>query len=221
MIPGPTYVFQCPQCHNLLTRESLVSGNTFHSTGYSDGKLIAPMLPDFPNLTKCKKCNHLFWLSKLEEIGTFNYGEKGKLEWQNADEAEFLSIDDYFRALDSGVIIGKGEEGFVRQQIWWAFNDRTRAEGIIFTDNNDESLYIHNCLDFIEFLDPENENEKMLIAEVYRNMGNFGRCLELIEDIRDDELSGIVVNLRSECGKKNRWVIPLEKVVQPTYDGDD
>jgi hypothetical protein len=221
MIPGPSYVYQCPQCQNLLTRDSLASGNTFHSTWYSDGKLIAPMLPDFPNLTKCKKCNHLFWLNKLKEIGTFYFGDNGMLDWQNADEAEFLSLDDYFRAIELGVTEDKGEEGFVRQQIWWSFNDRVREHRNIFNDEAEESLYITNCMAFIELLNSANENEKMLIAEVYRNMGNFAKCLELINNIRDNELNWIVVKLRSECEKKNRWVILLEKAAQATYDGDD
>lgn len=54
MIPGPNYVYKCPNCSALLTRESIASGNSFGSKLFSDGKRIAPMNPELPNLTKCR-----------------------------------------------------------------------------------------------------------------------------------------------------------------------
>jgi hypothetical protein len=110
MMPGPDYVYQCPNCGNLITCGSLSSGNTFGAKIYSDGKRIAPMLPEFPDLTKCRKCNSIFWLSKLKKGGTIEWYDNINSDWQYADKAQFLKIDDYFEALDKGLAEDKEEE---------------------------------------------------------------------------------------------------------------
>ena len=71
MIPGPTYLYECPNCQTVITRDSISSGNTFGAVLYSDGKTDAPMLPRFPDLTKCRQCQTIFWLSKTKEIGEY------------------------------------------------------------------------------------------------------------------------------------------------------
>ena len=87
MMPGPDYVYQCPDCGNLITRGSLRSGNTFGAKIYSDGKRIAPMLPEFPDLTKCRKCNSIFWLSKLVELGSYKWNDEIDANWQKIGRA--------------------------------------------------------------------------------------------------------------------------------------
>ena len=126
MEPGPNYIYKCPNCGNLLTNESLMSGNTFGAKIFSDGKRVAPMLPEFPDLTKCRKCNTIFWLSKLEEVGTYQWGYKKSPNWEKADKAKFLNIKDYFKALNDGIAENREEELYIRNRIWWAYNDRTR-----------------------------------------------------------------------------------------------
>jgi hypothetical protein len=52
MRPGPDYIFECPKCSTLIKRGSLKSGNGFGAKLFSDGKQVAPRLPEFPKLTK-------------------------------------------------------------------------------------------------------------------------------------------------------------------------
>jgi hypothetical protein len=68
MLPCPNLIYECPYCGNRLKRKSLASGNTLGAKLYSDGKQIAPMLPDFPNLTKCKKCDNIFYVNDLKKL---------------------------------------------------------------------------------------------------------------------------------------------------------
>ena len=42
-------------------------------------------------------------LDELEEIGAFEWGGTKNSEWQNADNAEFLEIDDYYNAISKGI----------------------------------------------------------------------------------------------------------------------
>jgi hypothetical protein len=167
------------------------------------------MLPEFPNLTKCKKCNTIFWLSKLKEIGTFEWGENNNPQLHNAVGAEFLDIDDYFKTIDSGLATKKGEEIFIRQHIWWAFNDRVRNGDDIFVNENDEKRWEENCKTLIEMLDLQDIDQSITAAELYRNLGCFYKFISIICSIEADDIKWLQDKFKSECDIKNKWVIQL------------
>jgi len=207
MLPGPNYVYKCPNCGNFLTNRSLLSGNTFGARRYSDGKVIAPMFPAIPDLTKCKKCNTIFWLSRLKEIGTYDCGKKQKSAWPDADDAGFLGIDDYFRAIDSGIAENKDMELFIRRSIWWTYNDRHRDGKKMFVDENDEKGWKENCEKLISLLDQSELDLRIMTAELKRNLGDFKGCLDIITSIDDENYYWLKTKFINECEQINRWVI--------------
>lgn len=199
MLPGPDSIYKCPHCENLLKRGSLMSGNTLNSKLYSDGKRVAPMLPDFPNLTKCEKCNNIFWLSNLEEIGGYSKWHDSRIDerfktedmkskWEMADEVAFLGVEDLCRALT--VAKDAKEEKAIRIWIWWTFNDRIRGGGdTLFVETNDKGLWEENCKALIKILDDTDFNEKLMIADLYRNLGEFNNCIDIIDSIDQDDVN--------------------------------
>jgi hypothetical protein len=220
MLPGPFYVYTCPNCGNLLSKGSLMSGNTFGARIFSDGKRIAPMLPEYPNLTKCKKCDRIFWLSKLKEIGTFCWddfpcwldgsgGNPKTLTWRNADSATFLNIDDYQKAIEMGLIENVAEEIMIRQNIWWAYNDRIRDGQNIFTNDEDEERWKDNINLLMNLLDQSDINQRIMVADIYRNLGDFESCIHLIRSIDSIEHYWLKEQFENECKNKNRWVVEI------------
>lgn len=209
MIPGPNYIYKCPNCGNLMARGSMVSGNTFGSKIFSDGRRIAPMLPEFPNLTKCKKCDTIFWLSKIKEIGTVGWGDHENPEWQYVDNVEFLKIDDYFTAIDTGIAESKEEELIIRRKIWWAYNDRKRNDHTMFVDVNDILKWEANIIELINLFDQNDIDQRIVVAELNRNLGDFEKCKSLMESIDDEDLNWLKEKFITECEKKNRNVIEL------------
>lgn len=210
MLPGPNQVYECPLCKKLLFRRSLMSGNTFGAEVFSDGKRIAPMLPEYPNLTKCPECNSMFWLSNLEEIGSFSSREsRVNSEWEKAIEVEFLTIYEYQLAIEKKVFTTKGEESFIRQRIWWGFNDRIRDGNPIFSSSEDVLLWTSNAYRLIELLDIEELNHKIMIAELHRNLEDFNACMEIINSIEDPQLDFVKNAFERECLKKNAEVFQL------------
>lgn len=207
MLPGPELVYKCPNCDNLIKNGSLMSGNTIGALIFSDGKRIAPMLPEFPDLTICKKCDHIFWLSKLKEIGSFNWGQN--FQEQNVDDAEFLTIDEYFRALELGVPDNIEEEIFIRQRILWTFNDRVRDGEKLFNSENDNAKWKSNIDRLITILDKDEIDNKIMIAELNRALGNFDKCLTIIDGIEIPELDWLKEAFRKECNNKNQKVFQL------------
>lgn len=209
MLLGPTYVYKCSNCDNLLQKGSIISGNSIGAKLYSDGKLIARMFPDFPNLTKCKKCDTIFWISKQKEIGEYGWFEGEDSEWSDADNVEFLDIDDYFRALDEKLDENDKENLYIRTQIWWSYNDRTRKGEELFTDKNDEIRWRENCKTLLLILNHKILDQRIMIAELYRNLGEFENCISTIKSIRKRKLKWLKEKFINECKLKNSYVIQL------------
>src|SRR6056297_3076523 len=159
MLLGPNYIYECPKCGNLVTVESIMSGNTFGAVFYSDGKHFAPMLPEFPDLTRCNNCHNFLWLHKLTPIGEYYPGEDTKAEWQNAQEARFLEIDEYFEALTAKNAENETDERFIRQKIWQGYNDRTRQNKRMFKNREDKNRWKSNIQKLISLLSPADPDQ--------------------------------------------------------------
>ena len=167
------------------------------------------MLPEFPDLTKCRKCNSIFWLSKLVELGSYKWNDEIDANWQNADKARFLKIDDYFEALDKGLAEDKKEEFYIRQRIWWSYNDRTRQGKEIFKNEEDELPWKENLNQLLSLLDLSDVNQRMMAAEIHRNLGAFENCISLIETIDDNNLNWLKEKFLAECERNNNLTVLL------------
>jgi hypothetical protein len=200
MKPGPDIIYKCPKCGVFLKRGSLMSGNTFGAQLYSDGKRISPMLPDFPNLTKCKKCDSIFWISELDKIGELRWGETSHPEWENADEVDFLCLKDLFRALKTAK--NQGEEKLIRIWIWQAFNDRVRTDGNLFLESKGNILWKENCHALLKLLHRDEVNDKLMMAELYRNLKEFEKCIEILDSIVEIDLNWIKDRMKRHAERK-------------------
>ena len=208
--PGPDYIYECPNCSNLLRKPTLMSGNTFWATFYSDGRMNAPMLPDLPDLTKCRRCDTVLWLSYMEKIGYEWFGRDGKAEWRDADRAEFLDVADLARFLEWDLVKNDQQrELTVRQRIWWTFNDRTRQGKDLLVDENEEGLWRSNCLRLIELLDMRNIHERFIVAELYRNLGKFEESIALLNTIIFEEHRSRVELLIDASQQGNKLTLQL------------
>lgn len=209
MLPGPNLIYKCPNCDNILQNQSLLSGNTFDSKIYSDGKRIYPMLPDFPDLTKCKKCDHIFWLSNTKEIGSYNWDDVQNLLWQNADNAEFLTVDEYFIALSLFEAHDGSEEFFIRQRVWWAFNDRVRHGNDLYNSEEEKTRWESNINGLINILDPADVSQLLMIAELNRNLGNFEISLTIFESLNIPDFDWLKEAFIKNCSDRNQLVFQL------------
>lgn len=207
---GPAYIYECSNCGNLLRRVSLQSGNNFGELVYSDGNSFAPMLWGFPQLVKCPKCQTFLWMKRLKEVGQYDLNEKQiNPSWKNAHSVSFLDIDDYYLALEK-IKLNKKNEIFIRIRIWWEFNNKLRDGDKTF-DLQEERHWEKNCERLLELLKPTNINMQITIAELYRNLGAFEKCMELIQAINDDDYAWIKNIFMKECGKQNKYVVRLKR----------
>jgi len=125
----------------------------------------------------------------------------------------FLSAHEYGEAIDAGMARNRDEEIYLRQNMWWRFNHRTRGGEKLFAGDGDKTLYESNCERLIALLqESERPDRKPLIAELHRNLGRFDKCaevLETLETIDDKEHAESVERLKKECLAKNSETVRL------------
>jgi hypothetical protein len=188
-----------------------MSGNTIGADFYSDGSFFAPMMPVFPQITICHDCDTIFWLNETNETGMWHWGEKTNPAWENAVYARFLSIEEYFSALEMNLANNKADEFYIRQQIWWGFNNAHRYKNESNTDASENILWTVNIHKLLGLLDSSNNNDLIMKAELHRNLGNFDTCLQVLDSIVNPEVEWLKNIMIKACKAKNRKVIQLKQ----------
>jgi len=207
MIPGPTLIIPCPQCGHQSKKRTLISGNTFGAELWSDGKQIAPMLPRFPWLVKCKKCGQFFHTEENMAIRKLNWDDEDKQLYENVNFFEFPSFNEYFEAL--GV---EEDEQYLRFMIFTSFNDYVRNKReeqiteemqMLYEDNLKSVLYL------IEESEKQDFNTLMTRIEINLELGRFDKCFELLNTITDEKYKDIKSKFMDEVVRNNRKVFRL------------
>ena len=132
------------------------------------------MLPDEPWLRRHPSNDELFWTDECEEVAV-------EEPWGDSDDyaeipfADEPSIEDYQRALATGVAPSHEKEHYVRMRLWWATNDPVRrGETNTLSDRE-------NLLKLLTFLDDSVPDQRLMAAEVCRELGDFDRASVLLK----------------------------------------
>lgn len=183
MNPGIAKIVSFPYCGGKKKLMTLISGNTFGASMWSDCKMIAPMLPEVSPVQKCPNCGKYY----LEHKQPFENGDdysfaKGEMTYQEWKEAynQFLEEQE----------IDKTEFFMVRLWLIQAYNDcyyRKNQEAV----NTQEEDFIAGIIkEFVEFHDGDDGLKPLIKAEFYREAGDMQRCAELLSEINSEELQG-------------------------------
>lgn len=204
MIPGPILIIHCPICNHPGKKRTLISGNTFGAELWSDGKKVAPMLPEFPYFVKCKKCKSFFFLKENDAQEKFSWSDRGKDNWPDIDFFEFPSFLEYFEALGTDV-----DELYIRHMAFKSYNDfiRNNRENEITIDMRD--LYFDNLKSLLYLFSDEEPDEIFSLIEINRQLGRFEKCIELLSKIDDKEGGELKRLFAQEIEKKNTRLFRL------------
>ncbi|MDN5350204.1 MAG: hypothetical protein PWQ54_1600 [Bacteroidales bacterium] len=211
MLPGPTLLYACPKCGQKIANESLMSGNTFGARYFSDGKRIAPMLPEFPDLIRCQSCGFFFFLHEQEPVDElYRFDDQFDFDLSEIDQAQAPGLDDLVLALREEVARKKENEIAIRMDIWRAFNDRSRNGKSMFLNENDKVLYHRNCEVLIALIEPKEDHFKVTLAELNRNLGLFDTCLKLINSLEDQRWNNLKKQFTMACEQGETKVFELK-----------
>ena len=205
MIPGPPELFKCPSCDEILCRGSIMSGNTFGSRLFSDGKTISPMLPDFPQIAECLGCDEILWLEG-NEVNEADLVYPDKIYVQRA---KFLNAFKLNAAIHRGMAKNLAQEIYIRRYIVWAINDRVRSNEKIFPDDNFKNIWDENQSFLIDLLNENNIDHRFLLIEMYRNRGDFYKAYNLLMPVYTRKYMGIKEAFKFHIENKNQKLFEI------------
>lgn len=216
MIPGPDQVIACPYCSVLAKHMTLVSGNTIGARVWTDGKRVAPMLPRLPSVVECRSCGECFWLADAKKVGTVKHyglgGEQVDPAWAAAPGLQEPTEEAYYRALRKGLAANPKQERTLRILTWWRGNDTVRE-----TPDSEDARVAggsearrENLEALARLLDEGDENDRVMKAEVFRELGEFESALQLLERVTKPEYGAVVHQLRSLCEAGDKFVRQLQ-----------
>ena len=191
MIPAPDKIIACPNCDALAKEPGLLSGNTFGATLWSDGKQEAPMLPSFPAIVKCANCMQFYWIEDaevIEENKPWNDEQKDTpIEWKNAPQVDWPSIDEFVDAIEKGLGDSRDKERYLRLHLWWAINDIIRNTRKRKTPPEYKETNQRNLEQLLLLLAEEDDlQSKIMQAEIYREMKMFDRAIAILSSIPEE-----------------------------------
>ena len=188
---------ECPHCRSRVVQEETISGNTIGATYWTDGKREAKMLPDHPWLAKCPVCVGLFFVDEAVEMNTGFELAAGKQKVLALSEKELLNFL-------SGPALSANKELYVRMCAWRSANDAWRwnlNERPAFSKDLVQSLHALS-----EMLDEKEPNQRILKAEIARELGEFDECLGLLSHSLDERYGYAVGFIKKLAEEKLRVV---------------
>lgn len=209
MRPGPTQILKVPGCQEPVQFFSFASGNTFGARYWTDGKRCARMAQDNSLLKKVPSQGVLFWWDACELIGYY-----GGWEWENPEmDPSWLTLEsvqepdeaDYLRAIREGMGYDEDRLKYLHIRYWWAGNDAVRKDpSQSLSDEQLEQLAVLKTM-----LSVDVPNERLLRAEICRELGNFDEALGLLRMAVPSGYRAVIKRISRLCYEGNRRVATL------------
>jgi len=198
---------KAPGCKKPVKFSTIVSGNTFGATFWTDGKREAPMLPDEPWLRKSPSEGVLFWSDECEEVGRIDSftREDGNPKRGNLEFAKEPDESDYLAATSNGTADTEEKLRYIRMRLWWRGNDRVRRKEITHLPKE----HIQNLSELASLLSEEDANQRLMKAEVLRELSHFDEALRLLEGTFPGDYQDAVHRIRELATSNNNHVATL------------
>lgn len=204
MVPGESIIRRCPSCEGSIRQRTLASGNTFGARLWTDGKMDAPMLLSYPPLVRCPHCGTLLWLPAADEIGT---EPPGQAETPGIEDPPDPTEQDLLEASRTPPVGAQDEEVFIRIEAWHAANDPRRQDGHADVRLSSESIANMEALS--QLLDQENPEQRIMKAELAREMGLFDETERLLDFPFEEDLVPTVGFIRRLALEQDRSVAEI------------
>lgn len=207
--PAPNIIRECSECSGEIVQNAIMSGNTFGARMWTDGKMEAPMLPDYPWLVKCPHCQALLWIYEAREVGQGGFFDENP-GWPNAKEPGLPTASDLLRALMAGELSAE-KDLYLRRRYWWAINDAYRTDPSAVAEFTPlQERLLRSLADVFDVADPD---QRIAKAEIFRELKMYDDCIRLLADPFDKENHTKVAAFIKELAEKNQSVvsqIPLD-----------
>lgn len=218
--PGPTSIIQCPGSDELRQVPSINSGNTFGAVFWTDGYMVAPMLPRFPVITRCTAAGPIFWVSTAKTVGSMPpWGAEADTPqaWRNAQTVRDLREEEFLLAIAQGLGDTPEKLNYLRRQAWWEANHAHRPRGdaappAAASDFAPGTPARANLEALAAAQDEAQPEQRLTKAEALRELGQFDEAARLLDDdrLKDARLQRWVTMIRERIQLRDARVAKLK-----------
>lgn len=210
MIPGPNQILKTPRTGALVKIATILSGNSLFARFWTDGKRDMPMFPDSPWLRRVPDSDELFWTNECERLGEVWSADNSGSKYADVRFAETPAMEDYLRALSTGLASSLPKERYVRLRMWWVANDPVRL-GEVPTPA--WSGHRDNLTHLLTLLDESDPEQRVLAAEADRELGDFARAMELLSFEFPERHQREANCIKAQCEQGNSTVCKLPQIL--------
>lgn len=182
----------CPHCQNKMYVIEVMSFTVKTSESFSDGRIInLPSRIISPNILLCNICYNAFWKNDAlcNETNYDDFSEEllgantiNDLFPKFHKDSKFKEVKYYLKLLKEGFANSDEREIYIRLEIWRALNDKIRYDENLEIEIND-SLFNANLKKLIKIFKMISDEQKLLVVEMYRELGEFKKANILLESI--------------------------------------
>ena len=193
-------VIECPTCgEKYLLSRNLPSENAIL---FSDGYFFDEENWRTPGLIGCVTCELGFFSEKGKVIAEPDSSDFQKY-WSQLKRAEAPSASALILELRTRRKMSLKEEKIIRQELWYAVNHTAKGQQLI----SQNARFHAFCIDSLErlenLLSGEKSEELLLKAEINRQLGNFDKCIGIL----NSETSSLAKNIREAAANENRMIL--------------
>jgi hypothetical protein len=213
--PGPDIIRECPKCNAPLKQATMMSGNTFRATFWTDGKKMASMLPDRQWLVKCPKCDALFWIDEAKQLG--EQWPRDNKQWPDAIKPSIPTEADYLGLLGDSTL-PQNKKLYLRRRAWWAANDiaRTNVDATVVWSAAQQA----NLRSLATLMDEKDPDQRITKAEIFRELKRFDDCISLLSRAFEEERHAEVAAFIKRLAEQGIWTVreinPERKLNKPS-----
>ncbi len=180
----------CPHCQKKMHTIGVMSYTIRNSEIFSDGKITNNHLsPAIQNILICYYCYKAFWKNNVVvDDKTDNLSDN----LPNASSPRYLFpglkpenciklANYYFELLNKGFANTKKRTIFLRLELWRTLNDIVRYKQKPMPEDL-LVLFKNNLLELLKIFNPKNEEEQLLLVEMYRELEYFEKAKQLLKE---------------------------------------
>jgi len=189
-------IHKCPKCSNGIYISDIMSCNTFGAKFWTDGQIVGDMYAESEWLLKCNECATLLWSEELERAD----------EECRVSEPISLKKKDYLFKLDDKTL-NKEKKMYLRIKLWRLGNDKRRIGGKKKELSKKE---IKNLKFLYKMLEISDDEDRIMMAEIKRELGEFEQANVLLEKPFDKEFLHAVSTIKKLIEKKDVFVAKIK-----------
>jgi hypothetical protein len=180
----PPIVLECPECGEkyLVSNESnLPSENVIL---FSDGFYIDDQIWRTPGIIGCVTCELGFLQQKGKVIATPGWDEFHK-NWSHIKKAEPPTAGALVLELRTRRNMDIETEKLIRKEFWYAANHTEKGMTLFSKNEKFRNFWFESLSRYEELLGTEYPDERLIKAEINRNLDRFDTCISLLEGISE------------------------------------